>query len=229
MEQTADIKEGILKMKILVAEDEPDMLKIIRLYLIKEGYEVVTAADGERALSLACSEKFDLIVLDWMLPGMEGIEVCRQARLYGVSSKIIMLTAKSTVKDEIEGLTCGADDYVKKPFEAGILLLRIKKLLQIENLLRCGILSLNQQTQLVKNGAEELKLTKKEYLLLQAFMLHIGQVLTREQLLGLVWGIEYEGDERTLDTHVRRLRNKIGEGYIHTQVGLGYQMVCKDE
>lgn len=216
-------------MRILVAEDEPDMQKILKLYLEKDGYQVVQATSGTQALEMACDRPFDLILLDWMLPGIEGVEVCRQLRTYGVTAKILMLTARCETDDELEGLSGGADDYVKKPFEPRILLLRIKKLLQAEALLCCGNVTLNRQTQLVHKGDSELHLTKKEYDLLQALLLGKGRVLSRENLLGQVWGLDYQGDERTVDTHIRRLRGKLGEGYITTQVGLGYSMVNPDE
>ena len=212
-------------MQILIAEDELPMQKILRLYLEKENYTVETASDGEQALALACSHRFDLILLDWMLPKLEGVEVCRQLRAYGIGAKILMLTARAEIADEFAGLSCGADDYVKKPFDLAILMLRIKKLLHSEGLLICGGLSLNRQTGEVRLAQECLSLTKKEYELLSLFMQNKGATLSREMLLERIWGINYDGDERTLDTHIRRLRSKIGEGYIQTQVGLGYRMV----
>lgn len=216
-------------MRILVAEDEPDMQKIIKIYLLKEGYEVSVASDGEEALNLLCTEKFDLVVLDWMMPRMDGIEICTAIKTYNIPTKIIMLTAKSEVQNEIIGLSCGADDYIKKPFEPNILLLRIKKLFHLENVLICGDVSLNQETWIAKKGANELTLTKKEFALLKVFLLNCGIVLSREKLLNNVWGMDYEGDERTVDTHIRRLRTKIGEDYISTHIGIGYVMVEPDE
>lgn len=218
-------ERGRPKMKILIAEDELPMQKILKLYLEKENYTVETVRDGEEALSLACSHHFDLILLDWMLPKLEGVEVCRQIRVYGIGAKILMLTARGEVADEFAGLSCGADDYVKKPFDPAILMLRIKKLLHTEGLLICGDISLNPQTGEVLLAQDNLSLTKKEYELLSLFMQNKGTMLSRELLLERVWGIDYDGDERTLDTHIRRLRGKVGEGYIKTQVGLGYRMV----
>lgn len=216
-------------MHILIAEDELPMQKILRLYLEKENYTVETASDGEQALTLACNHRFDLILLDWMLPKLEGVEVCRQLRAYGVGAKILMLTARGEAADEFAGLTCGADDYVKKPFDPAVLMLRIKKLLHTEGMLVCGDISLNRQTGEVRLEKEKLALTKKEYELLSLFLQNKGATLSRELLLERIWGIDYAGDERTLDTHIRRLRGKIGEGYILTQVGLGYRMVDCDE
>lgn len=216
-------------MKILIAEDELPMQKILRLYLEKENYTVETADDGEQALLLACSHRFDLILLDWMLPRLEGVEVCRQLRAYGIGAKILMLTARGEAGDEFAGLSCGADDYVKKPFDPSVLMLRIKKLLRAEDLLVCGDIYLNRQTGEVRLAQAKLTLTKKEYDLLSLFILNIGVTLSREMLLERIWGIDYDGDERTLDTHIRRLRSKVGEGYIQTQVGTGYRMVDSHE
>lgn len=212
-------------MRILIAEDEAGMQKILRLYLEKAGYQVEVAGDGEAAVQLACSRHFDLVLLDWMMPRLSGIEVCKQLRLYGSPAKILMLTARGESADELAGLSGGADDYVKKPFEPAILLLRIQKLLQTERLVTCGALSLNRQTHLVSRGGVPVELTRKEYDLLCALMCSQNQVVPRESLLTQVWGMDYDGDERTLDTHIRRLRGKIGEDYILTQVGLGYKMV----
>lgn len=211
-------------MKVLVAEDEADMQKIICLYLKKAGYEVKAVSDGEEAFNKICEEAFDLLIIDWMMPRMNGIDLCKQVRKYALPTKIIMLTAKSDPDNEITGLTCGADDYIKKPFEPKILLLRIQKMFQIEELLTCGKISLNQKTQAAFLGREEMSLTIKEYRLLQVLLLNKGITLTREQLLNKVWGDDYEGDERTLDTHIRRLRGKIGKDYVTTYVGLGYRM-----
>lgn len=216
-------------MKILIAEDEPDMQRIIRLYLQKEGYEVSVADNGTAALKMACEGGYDLLIADWMMPGMSGIQLCKEIRSCSLPLKIIMLTAKSETEDEITGLSCGADDYIRKPFEPRILLLRIKKMFQLEEILRCGDIALNGRTQTVFVGKEEIRLTQKEYLLLEVFMRNQGIVLQREVLLNRIWGEEYDGDERTLDTHIRRLRGKIGKEYITTYVGMGYRMDEPDE
>lgn len=211
-------------MKILIAEDEPDMQKILRLYLEKAGYKVSVTSDGQAAFDQLCAEPFDLLVADWMMPKMDGIALCKEVRAYAFPVKIIMLTAKGESQNEIDGLTYGADDYVKKPFDPQILLLRIKKLLQIEDVLCCGDLTLNIKSQSVFVNHEEIKTTQKEYLLLQTFLRNKGVTLSREVLLARVWGSDYEGDERTLDTHIRRLRGKLGKPYISTYVGVGYRM-----
>lgn len=211
-------------MRILVVEDDADMRKIVKLYLTREGYQVVTAEDGQEGFDLLCSEQFDLTILDWMMPKMDGITLCRAIRQHQIPVKVIMLTAKWEAKSEITGLRDGADDYIKKPFEPKILLLRIKKLFHLEELLVCGDISLNQQSQVVKKGSMELKMTRKEYELLSLLLLNKGIILTREQILDRVWGMDYQGEERTVDTHIRRLRHKIGDDSIVTHVGLGYTM-----
>lgn len=211
-------------MRILIAEDEPDMQRIIRLYLQQEGYEVSVADNGKTAFDMLCQENYDLLIADWMMPKMDGIQLCKEVRSYSLPLKIIMLTAKSGTEDEIAGLTWGADDYIKKPFEPKILLLRIRKMFQMEEALRCGNIVLHGKNQTVFAGNEEIRLTQKEYLLLETFMRNQGIVLSRDVLLARVWGEEYEGDERTLDTHIRRLRGKIGKEYITTYVGMGYRM-----
>lgn len=211
-------------VKILVAEDEPDLQKIIRMYLEKEGYQVDTASDGEEAWEKLCLDPYDLLIADWMMPKKSGLELCREARSYSMPLKIIMLTVKSDVESEIAGLRTGADDYIRKPFEPRLLLLRVRKLLKLEEILRCGNLTLDQKSQTVTRCREEIRLTQKEYLLLQILMEHVGQTLSREQLLTRVWGDAYDGDERTLDTHIKRLRGKIGKETIKTFVGMGYRL-----
>lgn len=211
-------------MKILIAEDEADMRKIIRLYLEKEGYEVTAAADGSEALDKLCEQHFDLVIADWMMPRMSGIELLEQIKSLSISVKTMLLTAKGEVREEITGLTCGADEYVRKPFEPQVLMLRVKKLLQTEAELRCGTITLNSGLYKVMDGEKEIMVTPKEFQLLETFLLNKGITLSRETLLERVWGSDYDGDDRTLDTHVRRLRGKIGKDYITTYVGVGYRM-----
>lgn len=211
-------------MKILIAEDEPDMQRILRLYLEREGYEVSVAANGEDAFTELCKAPYDLLIADWMMPKMNGLQLCKEVRSYALPVKIMMLTAKSENENEIAGLTCGADDYIKKPFEPKILLLRIRRMFQLDDVITCGRLTLNTKNQTVLAGNIELRLTQKEFLLLQLFMRNKGIVLSRELLLDRIWGNDYEGDERTLDTHIRRLRSKIGKEYITTFIGMGYRM-----
>lgn len=216
-------------MKILIAEDDPDMRKILLLYLKKEGYAANAVADGQSALCYLEENPVDLLILDWMMPGRDGLSVCREIRSLHIPVKILMLTAKSGNSHEIAGLSNGADDYLRKPFDMQILLLRIKKLCRQEGLLRCGSLTLNPETFEVRRKEERLTLTKTEFELLHYFMRNAGVTLTREQLLDRVWGPEYDGDMRTVDTHVRRLRAKIGERAIRTNIGIGYVMEDSNE
>lgn len=211
-------------MNILIAEDEPAMQKIIRLYLEKEGYQVSVASDGAEAFDMLCHTSYDLLIADWMMPKMNGLELCKEVRAFSLPVKIIMLTAKSEAVNEIAGLTSGADDYVKKPFEPGVLLLRIKKMFQAEEVCVCGGLVLNPKQRTLFLRGEEIRLTQKEFKLLEYLMKNKGITLPRELLLERVWGGDYEGDERTIDTHIRRLRGKLGKEYITTFVGLGYRM-----
>lgn len=216
-------------MRILICEDDPDMRKILSMYLKKEGYEVHTASHGGEAVDYLAGHSADLLLLDWMMPVKSGPEVCREIRELNIPVKILMLTAKSDNEHEFLGLSCGADDYLRKPFDMKILLLRIKKLCRQEQLLKCGSLTLNQESMEVRSSDTKVSLTKKEFELLRYLMLNAGMVLTRDQLIDRVWGPEYDGDMRTVDTHIRRLRGKIGEGFIKTNVGLGYVLEAGHE
>lgn len=211
-------------MKILIAEDNSDMLKILTLYLTKEGYEVIAVTDGEEAIAYLLEHKVDLAILDWMMPQKSGIEVCRDIRNFQLPVKVMMLTAKNSVEDEISSLSYGADEYIRKPFEPRVLLLRIKKLCGEGSALRLGTLSLNPESRTVTEGNRAIRMTKTEFELLWYFMLNPGKVLSREMILEKVWGTDYDGDIRTVDTHIRRLRNKIGEAYLVTHIGCGYSL-----
>lgn len=216
-------------MKILVAEDEPAMQKIIKMYLLKAGYIVDIAGNGREALDKLEADSYDLLIADWMMPEMNGIQLCREVRSGDIPVKIIMLTAKGEVDSEITGLSGGADDYIRKPFDPNILLLRIQKLLQNQDILECGRLKMNQKAHTVTMDNSEIPLTNKEYALLQTLLKNLRITLTRDTLIQQVWGYDYDGDERTLDTHIRRLRSKIGKKYITTHVGVGYRMEPADE
>lgn len=211
-------------MKILIAEDDKNMSRILKLYLQKEGYTVQTVFNGEDALAYFETEDADLMILDWMMPGRDGLEVCREIRRMKIPVKIIMLTAKSSAISELQGLVTGADDYIRKPFDMEILLVRIKKLCNTESVLYCGAISLNPRTCQVLKNQKKVDLTKKEYDLLQYFLVNKNMILSREQILDSVWGMDYAGDVRTVDTHIRRLRKKIGEACIKTCFGAGYRM-----
>ena len=211
-------------MKILVAEDEREMSKIIKLYLEKEGHEVSVAFDGETALDMVCSDSFDLLLSDWMMPKLSGIELCREIRALKLPIKILLLTAKGHVSDEIMGLESGADDYLKKPFEPKLLHVKIRKLFKLEGKWTCGELTMDEENHRCFVQNKEMKLTPKEWQLMLYFIKNKGIMLSRNTLIEQVWGAEYEGDERTLDTHIKRLRIKIGYTYIKTYVGFGYRM-----
>ncbi|MFD1671703.1 response regulator transcription factor [Agrilactobacillus yilanensis] len=211
-------------MFILVAEDDPNMAKILKMYLQKAGYQVMTVADGSAVLPILENQPVDLLVLDWMLPKVSGLELCQDIRLLNLPVKIMMLTAKTTAADELNGLTNGADEYVKKPFDMAVFLMRVKKLLGAKTVLSFDKIELNPTTFRVSKAGVPLKLTKKEYALLKYFLENQNIVLTRTQLLDHVWGLNYDGDIRTVDTHIKRLRQKIGADYIQTCFGTGYSL-----
>lgn len=216
-------------MKILIAEDEVAMQKIIALYLTREGYEVKTVSNGQEAIEMLYEEKFDLVILDWMMPELSGLEVCQEIHRLGISVKILMLTAKSEIEDELRGLGEGADDYIRKPFDPRVLMVRIKKLIQEQKTLRCGNIQLYPERGVVVVDGMTVALSQTEQKLLTYLIENQGIILSREQLLSHVWGIDYEGDDRTLDTHIRRLRRKIGEDAIRTHRGIGYGMRSEHE
>ncbi len=223
--------------KILIVEDESKIARFLELELKHEGYEVLIAADGRTGLEKALNEKVDLIILDLMLPGLSGIEVCRRIRLES-QIPIIMLTAKDDVSDKVAGLDTGADDYMTKPFAIEELLARIRVALnrkkqsketKLEKL-QIGDLVLNLTSHSAYYRDDELILTKKEYELLEYMMRNKNVVLTREQLLNHVWDYEYFGDTNVVDVYIRYLRQKIDEKYairlVSTVRGVGY--IIKD-
>lgn len=211
-------------MHILIAEDDLDMQKILRMYLQNDGYEVSIVSNGREAVDFLSEHPVDLVLLDWMMPVQDGIRTCREIRLLKIPVKILMLTAKGDSGDEVTGLSCGADDYLRKPFDIQVLLLRIKKLCRAENTLFYRDVALNPDTMEVTRQGQPVALTKTEYELLKCFLSNQRVVLSRETLLDRIWGMDYEGDIRTVDTNIRRLRKKIGEDYIETRIGLGYVM-----
>jgi len=223
--------------KILVVDDEKNIIKGIKFSLEQDGMNVSVAYDGEEALALAKSEQFDLIVLDVMLPKLDGLEVCQSIREFS-NTPIIMLTAKSEDMDKIMGLEYGADDYLTKPFNILELKARIRAILRRSNkgngktqadkgahIVRG--LEIEVDSRRVNISGREVNLTAKEFDLLELLMENAERVYTREELLNTVWGYDYPGDVRTVDVHVRRLREKIEDApsdpkYIHTKWGVGY-------
>lgn len=221
-----------MKERILIIEDDDQILKILRRSLVYEGYQVDTAADGEEGLNLLRDNKPALVILDWMLPGMDGLEVCRRIRELG-NQPVLMLTAKDTLEDRVQGLDAGADDYLVKPFELDELLARIRALLrrtQVERapILTFGDLSLDTSTRQATRKNRLIMLTAKEYDLLEMFMRHPRQVLTREIIFDRVWGYDFGGESNVLDVYIRYLRQKLeGDGeirLIHTVRSVGYVM-----
>lgn len=225
--------------KILVIDDEQPIADILKFNLEKEGYEVVVANDGDTAIELAEEERPDLVLLDIMLPGKDGNEVCREIRKTQ-TMPIIMLTAKDSEIDKVLGLELGADDYVTKPFSNRELIARVKANLrrhqqapeeeeQDSNDIEIGSLTVHPDAYAVTRNGEQIDLTHREFELLHYLARHIGQVMTREHLLETVWGYDYFGDVRTVDVTVRRLREKIEENpsnpnWIVTRRGVGYYL-----
>ncbi|AMV60494.1 Two-component response regulator SA14-24 [Pediococcus damnosus] len=224
--------------KILVVDDEKPISDIVKFNLTKEGYEVITAYDGEEALQKVEDESPDLILLDLMLPKIDGLEVARRVRAKH-SIPIIMVTAKDSELDKVVGLELGADDYVTKPFSNRELVARVKANLrrqdqlvsaeQENNDIKVGDLDINPDAYAVSRHGEQLDLTHREFELLYYLAQHMGQVMTREHLLQTVWGYDYFGDVRTVDVTVRRLREKIEENpsnpvYLVTRRGVGYYL-----
>jgi len=225
--------------KILVVDDEQPIADILKFNLEKEGYEVIIANDGETAITLAEDIKPNLVLLDLMLPGKDGNEVCREIRKTQ-TMPIIMLTAKDSEIDKVLGLELGADDYVTKPFSNRELIARVKANLrrhqqapesesQETNDIEIGTLTVHPDAYSVSRNGEEIDLTHREFELLHYLARHIGQVMTREHLLETVWGYDYFGDVRTVDVTIRRLREKIEENpsnpaWIVTRRGVGYYL-----
>lgn len=225
--------------KILIVEDESRIARFLELELKHEGYEVELALDGRIGLEKAMNAEPDLIVLDVMLPGLSGIEVCRRVRQEGNRVPIIMLTAKDDVMDKVAGLDMGADDYMTKPFAIEELLARIRVALhRVEQgnpvkaeVMKHGELKLNRTSFSTFYGKEEITLTKKEFELLLYLLEHKNMAVTREELLNNVWDYEYLGDTNVVDVYIRYLRQKIDDKYnirlISTVRGVGY--IIKDE
>jgi DNA-binding response OmpR family regulator len=219
---------------VLVVEDEASIASFVSLYLKNAGYEVRTASNGTEALASAQSEQPSLIVLDLMLPDIDGIEICRRLRQKS-DVPILMLTARDEDVDKIIGLEVGADDYMTKPFNPRELVARVKSILRRSTsdrrkdpesaVLQHGDLVIDAGRREVKVGAEEIQLAPKEFDLLWELLDHRGLVLTRDQLLERVWGYTFAGDTRTVDVHVRQLRRKLGEASpIVTVWGVGYKV-----
>ncbi|MGN7410769.1 response regulator transcription factor [Sporosarcina sp. SAFN-010] len=208
-------------MTILIADDEPQMLKILSAYFKNEGFDVLTAKDGQEALDIVESDKIELAILDWMMPKIDGIDVCKYIKDTS-QTKVLILTAKGQNQDELKALHNGADDYIRKPFDPQILLLRAKKLMNSSEEIKVSDIRIMENEKKAYKHAEQLQLTKIEYDLLLFFSRNKGVILSRETIINRVWGMGYDGDPRTVDTHIRRLRTKIGTDIIKTYRGVGY-------
>jgi len=219
-------------LKILVVDDESRMRKLVRDFLVRQDFEVLEAGDGEEALDLFYKDKsIALVILDVMMPKMNGWEVCKEIR---ESSKvpIIMLTAKSDESDELMGFDLGVDEYISKPFSPKILVARVEAILRRTNKLggasevkKAGAIVLDKTAHEVKIDGKQIDLSFKEFELLDYFLDNQGIALSRERILNSVWNYDYFGDARTIDTHVKKLRSKLGEygDYIKTVWGMGYK------
>lgn len=227
-----------MSAKILVVDDEPSIVELLKYNLENSGYEVKQAYDGEEALNIVSKERFDLIILDLMLPKIDGIEVCKRLKEEYFHIPIIMLTAKSSEADKVLGLNIGADDYITKPFSIKELIARVNALLrrigEIEKqndrkIINIGNLKIDLERHEVEKNGELLDLTLKEFELLRILVENKGKVLSRNVLLDRVWGYDFYGETRTVDVHIRNLRKKIEDDdkkpqYIETVRGVGYRI-----
>ena len=218
-------------LKILVVDDESRMRKLVKDFLTKKGFTVIEAGDGEEAVDKFFEVKdIALIILDVMMPKMDGWQVCREIRQYS-RVPIIMLTAKSDEKDELQGFDLGVDEYITKPFSPKILVARVEAILRRSNVLaaddtmEAGGIELNKAAHEVLIDGKSVELSYKEFELLAYFMSNQGVALSRERILNNVWNYDYFGDARTIDTHVKKLRSKLGAKgeYIKTSWGMGYK------
>ncbi|WP_041550475.1 response regulator transcription factor [Chamaesiphon minutus] len=218
---------------ILLVEDEVKLARFIELELGSEGYRVSVAHDGMSGLALVRESEPDLAILDWMLPGLTGVELCRRMRSTGIKIPVILLTARDEVGDRVTGLDAGADDYLVKPFSIEELLARIRAHLRRtqetdEDLLQFEDLTLNRRTREVHRGQRSIDLTAKEFDLLQYLMSHPRQVFTRDQILENIWGYDFLGDSNIIEVYVRYLRLKLEQDnekrLIHTARGVGYSL-----
>lgn len=233
-----------MRRRILIVEDDRTLRQALTFNLEREGYGVRSAVDGQQALDYARNEAFDLMLLDVMLPGMSGIEVLRVLRSEGVAMPVIILSAKGDEIDRVVGLKVGADDYVAKPFSRPELLARIEAVLRRDRRsaaeapaeadeIRIGTLTIDRARREVSFEGQPLQLTLKEFDLLAHLASHPGRIFTRDQLLSRIWGMDYEGDDRTVDVHVSWLRGKLrqrdGHNYFRTVRGVGYAFAPRPE
>ncbi len=219
------------KVKILVVDDESRMRKLVKDFLVKKGYIVIEAEDGAKAVDLFFTNKdISLVILDVMMPNMDGWQVCREIRNFS-KVPIIMLTAKADERSELQGFELGVDEYITKPFSPKILVARVDAILRRAHLLRnesilsVGGIEMNKAAHVVTIDGKSIELSYKEFELLSYFIENRGIALSREKILNNVWNYDYFGDARTIDTHVKKLRSKMGDkgSYIKTIWGMGYK------
>lgn len=220
-----------MSVRILLIEDDEGIVRFLQRALSYEGYTVDVATDGETGLEMALHNPPDLVILDWMLPGMDGLEVLRRLRAHG-QWPVLMLTAKDAIQDRVEGLDMGADDYLTKPFNLDELLARIRALLrrtqtsEAPEILHFADLELDTGTRQARRGDRIIDLSAREYELLELFMKHPRQVLTRPQIYSEVWGYDFSGESNILEVYIRYLRRKLEAGgeprLLHTVRGVGY-------
>ena len=224
------------KNKILVVDDESRMRKLVRDFLVRQNYEVLEAGDGEEAVDVFFANKdIALVILDVMMPKMDGWEVCREIRKHS-KVPVIMLTAKGDERDELTGFDLGADEYISKPFSPKILVARVEAILRrtnavsAEDIMRAGEIEVNKAAHQVTVSGKQVDLSFKEFELLAYFIENQGLALSREKILDNVWNYDYFGDARTIDTHVKKLRSKLGSAgeYIKTIWGMGYKFEVDD-
>ncbi len=224
------------KLKILVVDDESRMRKLVKDFLTKNNYEVLEAEDGAQALDVFFREKdISLVLLDVMMPKMDGYQVCKEIREYS-KVPVIMLTAKADEQDELKGFQYGVDEYITKPFSPKILVARVEAVLRragsgtSEELLQVGQITIDKTAHIVTIGEKQVDLSYKEFELLTYFLENKGIALSREKILDHVWNYDYFGDARTIDTHVKKLRSKMGEqgNCIKTIWGMGYKFEVEE-
>ncbi|HOW88482.1 MAG TPA: response regulator transcription factor [Candidatus Omnitrophota bacterium] len=223
-------------MRILIIEDEKKMASFLERGLKEEHYTVDVAYDGEKGLEYAMTHEYDLLIVDWMLPKMSGIELCHQLRNEGKKNPILILTAKDSVEDKIKGLDQGADDYLTKPFSFDELLARVRALLRRpahladKTVLECANLKLDLIKRQAWAGETEIALSQKEFALLEFLMRHAGEVVSRTAIAEHVWDLHFDPMSNTIDVYINFLRKKIGEtvskGKIETVRGIGYRLAC---
>ncbi|HEY3267647.1 MAG TPA: response regulator transcription factor, partial [Armatimonadota bacterium] len=219
-------------VQVLIVEDNPSVARFLEQAVREAGYTSLMVGDGLAALEAAGSGDFDLILLDVMLPGLDGFSVCKRLRAAGVRTPILILTAKDTTADKIEGLDSGADDYIVKPFHVGELLARMRALLRrgasAPALLAVGDLTLDPATRRARRGGKDIPLSATEYALLEYLMRNAGRVLTRSMILQHVWQYDFAGTDNVLEVYISYLRRKIDKGHaaalLHTVRGTGYRM-----